>query len=453
MPVVERPKAKRLRAGKAHRNALLESLPEEQRPIAEQVVLGGLPAVRQAIEKQNAERAAAGEPAIAAGPLVEIAEKLVRRVRAAEWRDRAEAAQRDLEHLDLRDLRSVVSTADAAGKDEEARALAQSLREGLAARVDAEHATWLNELTATVDVGRIVRALRISSRPPKAGSPLPAELSARLIAGAGDALTADAPPERWVAVLDALAFAPVRDKVIPASLPKELHADVQATIARLATRIPKIAHIFEVTPDRNAPRPKPERRRPPKPKLPKPKSEAKTPPPKSEADGSEADKPQAEGSATPSAEPKPDTHLAESAPSDPKPEVDVAETTEIVPTSDSPQAQELSETSNQPPEAAPAPKPEQAQERAENSDATIGDTALADPDPDQVQGQELSDDGAASAAGALLPDPEQVPERQPQETESSGEAAGGAGVSPASAPEAGSAVPQAPSSDAEGVTS
>ncbi|MGQ0832450.1 MAG: hypothetical protein ACT4OV_12315, partial [Microthrixaceae bacterium] len=34
MPVVERPKAKRLRAGKAHRNALLESRPEEQRPIA-----------------------------------------------------------------------------------------------------------------------------------------------------------------------------------------------------------------------------------------------------------------------------------------------------------------------------------------------------------------------------------------------------------------------------------
>ena len=68
MPAVERPKAKRLRAGKAHRTALLESLPEEQRPIAEQVVLGGLPAVRQAIEKQNAERTAAGDTPIAAGP-------------------------------------------------------------------------------------------------------------------------------------------------------------------------------------------------------------------------------------------------------------------------------------------------------------------------------------------------------------------------------------------------
>jgi hypothetical protein len=277
MPAVERPKAKRLRAGKAHRSALLDSLPEEHRPIAEQVVLGGLPAVRQAIEKQNAERAAAGEAAIAAGPLLEIAEKLVPKVRAAEWRDRAEAAQRDLDQLDLRDLRSVVSAADSGGKDEEARSLAQALKEGLAARVDAEHAGWLAELNATLDVGRIVRALRLSSRPPKAGAPLPPEVATRLTEGAGAALTADAAPERWVAVLDALAFAPVRDKVIPTSLPKELHADVQATIARLATRIPKIAHIFEITPDRNAPRPKVERRRPPKPKKQPPKPAAEKP--------------------------------------------------------------------------------------------------------------------------------------------------------------------------------
>ncbi len=303
MPSVERPKAKRLRAGKAHRNALLESLPAEQRPIAEQVVLGGLPAVRQAIEKQNAERAAAGEPAITAGPLLDIAEKLVPRVRAADWRDRAEAAQRDLEQLDLRDLRSVVSTADAAAKDDESRALAQALKAGLTTRVDAEHAAWLAELTATLDVGRIVRALRLSSRPPKAGAPLPPEIAAALTTQASEALTSDAAPERWVAVLDALAFAPVRDKVIPASLPNELHADVQATIARVATRIPKIAHIFEVTPDRNAPRPKTERRRPPKPTTSRPKSDKpKSDKPESDkpkSDKPETDKPRAEVAADP----------------------------------------------------------------------------------------------------------------------------------------------------------
>jgi hypothetical protein len=284
VPVVERPKAKRLRPGKAHRTALLESLVEEQRPIAEQVVLGGLPAVRQAIEKQNAERTAAGEAAIAAGPLLELAEKLVPKVRAAEWRDRAEAAKRDLEVVDLRDLRSVVSAADSIARDDESRTLARELREGLTARVDAEHTAWLEELTATVGVGRIVRALRLSSRPPKAGAPLPADLATKLIEQAGAALTADAAPERWVAVLDALAFAPVRDRVIPASLPENLHDDVKATIARLATRIPKIAHIFEVDPDPSAPRP--ERRRPPKPK--KPAAEKSGTKPKRDADPGKA---------------------------------------------------------------------------------------------------------------------------------------------------------------------
>jgi len=266
VPAIERPKAKRLKAGKAHWSALLESLPEAERPIAEQLRLGGLPGVRQAIEKQNQERAAAGESPINGAPLIEIAERLASKVRAAEWRDRAEAAKKDIEVVDLRDLRSVVSAAGDAGKDPEARALADELKAALATRVEAEHQLWLQELTATLDVGRIVRALRVSSRPPKAGVPLPAELAARLVEGTNEALTAEASPERWVAVLDALAFSPVRDRVIPASLPVELHPDVRATIARLATRIPKIAHIFEIEPDRSAPRPKIERRRPRKPR-------------------------------------------------------------------------------------------------------------------------------------------------------------------------------------------
>jgi hypothetical protein len=320
VPVVERPKAKRLRPGRAHRKALLESLPEEQRPIAEQVVLGGLPAVRQAIEKQNAERTAAGESAIAAGPLLELAEKLVPKVRTAEWRDRAEAAQRDLEVLDLRDLRSVVSAADAAAKDDETRALATTLREGLAQRADAEHQAWLAELTATVEVGRIVRALRLSSRPPKAGSPLPPDLATKLAEGAGAALTEDAAAERWVAVLDALAFAPVRDKVIPASLPKELHADVKATIARLATRIPKIAHIFEIEPDRNAPRPKVERRRPKKKPAPRPPRGDAAPAPDPQPEPAPEVEPEAQQEVQPESEPTPTPEVQAEAQPEPEPE-------------------------------------------------------------------------------------------------------------------------------------
>lgn len=377
MPAVERPKAKRLRAGKAHRTALLESLPEEQRPIAEQVVLGGLPAVRQAIDKQNAERAAAGDSPITAGPLLELAEQLVPKVRVAEWRDRAEAAQRDLDVIDLRDLRSVVSAADAVAKDDETRALAQSLREGLVKRADAEHQAWLSELTATVDVGRIVRALRLSSRPPKAGAPLPPELATRLTEAANAALTEDAAAERWVAVLDALAFSPVRDKVIPASLPKDLHEDVRTTIARLATRIPKIAHIFEIEPDRSAPRPKVERRKPKRPPKPTTKGPGKAgrkdqdPAPKDEPPTSEEPTRSPEPAST-SEEPRDDAVVEEPTPS-PEP----------APTTEEPRDEAAAEE----PTASPEPEGGEAAGGAGASPADQAEGGSADPEPSEREAQ------------------------------------------------------------------
>ncbi len=454
MPAVERPKAKRLRAGKVHRGALLESLPEEQRPIAEQVVLGGLPAVRQAIEKQNAERAAAGETAIAAGPLLEMAEKLVPKVRAAEWRDRAEAAQKDLDVIDLRDLRSVVSAADAGGKDEEARALAHTLKEGLVARVDAEHTAWLTELNATLDVGRIVRALRLSSRPPKAGSPLPKDVATRLTTMAGEALTTEAAPERWVAVLDALAFAPVRDKVIPTSLPKELHADVQATIARLATRIPKIAHIFEITPDRNAPRPKAERRRPPKPKKPGegPKGEGKreggkprSGPPKDAAPAAEGSEPQATDEAAPTTEvtepavASTDASVPAAEGSEPQATDEAVPTTEVTePAVASTDASEPAVTSALAVETAPA-EGEASPEAAEATSSTAAEVSepreAADEAAPAVEAPEPNEPTAAPPAEdseetPSAPAPDAAPGAEPDSPAAVTEAADGPGELP-----------------------
>ena len=51
-----------------------------------------------------------------------------------------------IETVDLRDIRSVVVAADGAARDEETRALADQLREGLSNRVDAEHNAWRDEL-------------------------------------------------------------------------------------------------------------------------------------------------------------------------------------------------------------------------------------------------------------------------------------------------------------------
>ncbi len=185
-----RPKAKRLRAGRAHRKALLASLPPEQVPIAEQLFAGGLPAVRQAIATQNDTLKAEGKPEVPAKSLVALAEQMLPQIRSAEWRDRADAALADVDEIDLRDLRSVVGADDAA-RDEESRAIASHLREALTTRVEKEHSAWLDEIGTALDESRIVRALRLSTRPPKAGARFPAPLAARLTEAAGVALERD----------------------------------------------------------------------------------------------------------------------------------------------------------------------------------------------------------------------------------------------------------------------
>ena len=241
-----RPKAKRLRAGRTHRNAVLASLPAEQKPIAEQVLRGGIPAVRQAVEKQNESNRAEGRPEISPEPLLQLAEQLMPALRTAEWRDKAEAALADLGDLDLRDLRSVVVAADAAARDDETRALAEQLRNGLAQKVESEQTAWLAEIAELLDGGRAVRALRVSSRPPKAGAPLPQDLATKLAEAASDSLTAETGQDRYATVLDALAYSPVRTQVTPKGVPAEPSAELLAAVKKVAPRLPSIAALFGI---------------------------------------------------------------------------------------------------------------------------------------------------------------------------------------------------------------
>jgi hypothetical protein len=283
-----KPKAKRLRAGRTHRKAALDALPAAEQVIAEQVLNGGIPAVRQAIEKMNEQAKASGGKEVAAQPLIAIAERLLPDLRAAEWRDKAEAALADLAELDLRDLRSVVVAADTGAKDEESRELASQLREGLTTRLDNEQAAGIAELQETLAEGRVVRALRLSSRPPKAGAPLPAEVATKLADAASAALTSDTLPDRWATVLDALSFSPVRLTVAPASKPETPSEELVAVITRMADRVPKVAEAFGIDPASAPARkgrsrggsggPKGAKPRPPRPpKAPKPAADAPKP--------------------------------------------------------------------------------------------------------------------------------------------------------------------------------
>jgi hypothetical protein len=262
----------------------LADLPPEQRPVAEQVLRGGIPAVRQALEKQNAERTAAGQDPVPTDALLKMAEDLTPALRSAEWRDRAEAALADIDELDLRDLRSVVVAADLGARDEESRGLADQLRAGLTRRVDSEQTAWLAEIAELLAGGRAVRALRVSSRPPKAGAPLPPDLAAKLTAAAASSLTAETAQDRYATVLDALAFSPVRAQVEPEGVPAEPSTELLAAVTKVASRLPAIAARFGIEATAT------KRPRPPKPPRP-PRSDAAPSPVESPAEGVVAETP------------------------------------------------------------------------------------------------------------------------------------------------------------------
>ena len=261
----QRPKPKRLRPGKARRNAVLADLPEEQRPIAE-MALQGMSAVRARVKEENTRLEAAGQPTMPEASVVKMAEDMLPKLRVAEWLDRAEAAQRQMEHLDLRDLRSVVAAGDdpIVARDESTRAVADDLRASLVRKQEEELTLWFGDIDAAIGVGRVIRALRLSSQPPKAGVMFPPDLARRLGEAATAALAPDDPADRWIAVLEAAAFSPVRTLVTPTTAPTVITDDLKATTLRLGPALPQIAALLGVEIPAGTPKPKPLRAGPPR---------------------------------------------------------------------------------------------------------------------------------------------------------------------------------------------
>jgi hypothetical protein len=258
-----RPKPKRLRPGKTNRTAVLADLPEEQRPIAD-LALQGMGAVRQRVREENQKAVADGRAEMPEASVVKLAEDLLPRLRVAEWRDRAEAAIRQLENLDLRDLRSVVAASGdpMVARDESTRALSDDLKAALVTKQDQELQLWFGDVDAALAVGRVIRALRLSSQPPKAGVPFPVDIAKRLADSANASLAPSDAPDRWSAMLEAAAFSPVRLQIKPTRKPDVVSDELLATVKRLAPALPQIAEMFEVEVDPKVSMPKPLRTNP-----------------------------------------------------------------------------------------------------------------------------------------------------------------------------------------------
>jgi hypothetical protein len=225
-----------------HRNAMLASLRPEQIPVAEQLLRGGLHAVRQAIDAQNAAAKTSGKPPVSSDALLAMADELLPTVRLAEWKDRAAVAQTAGKDYRLRELRVVVTASRTVNLDEEGRTMAKALQESLDQRTAALREEWLARITNALNDGRVQQALEASVRPPDPGTRCPAELAVRLAEAAGQAMTAELPPEEWMRLLDTVVASPVRRTVKPAGIPND---EVAQQAARHASgSVPALAKLL-----------------------------------------------------------------------------------------------------------------------------------------------------------------------------------------------------------------
>ena len=227
-----------------YRNAFLATLGSQEIPIAEQLLRGGIPAVRSAIEEQNATARAASQPEASSDAIMVIAEKLLPQTSLAMWKDRASSALSAGKETRLRDLRAIASASRSVSLDDEARAMATTIQESLATRSTALVDEWVQRMTSALDEGRIVDALAASARPPEHSTRCPADVANKLTIAAGAAMTAQTNPSEWIAILIAVVASPVRRTVKPEGIPHDASAHGEAVKA--AGSVPALAKLLGI---------------------------------------------------------------------------------------------------------------------------------------------------------------------------------------------------------------
>jgi len=230
------PRGKRLKAKRKHRNNFLNALPELHRPLATEVMTGSIPNLREKMKLMDL-------PEGFDEPILSFAEELNRGIKAAEWLDKAEAIDSNIDSVDLQDFRSVIAASSNFAKSPEAISLKEKLEAGLKIRIEKELQEWMKIIKDALQEGKVVRALNFSSRPPKAGTQLPEDISKELVLQASNALSSEASPERWGVVAEAVAFSPIRLKVEPISLPAQMDEELEKVLQKHSERFPAIAAL------------------------------------------------------------------------------------------------------------------------------------------------------------------------------------------------------------------
>lgn len=257
-PRSDRPERGALPQSTVHRNALLAELRAEQVPVAEQLLRGGLPSVREAIAEQERSARQQGQPAPASEAILRMAEDLLPLTALAAWKDRAAAVHAAGKDVRLRDLRTTSVAAKTVTLDEEGRVLAAQLHEQLEHRIKAMEEGWVTSIERALEEGKVADALAAVASPPDRSLRCSADLAGRISTAAGEALNADLAPAAWMELARAAAASPMRRTIKPAGIPTDENA--QAVARSLAGSLPDLAKQLGL----KVPPPPPRRPAPPK---------------------------------------------------------------------------------------------------------------------------------------------------------------------------------------------
>ena len=225
-----------------HRNALLATLSPEQLPVAEQLLRGGMPAVRTAVAEQNKNASAQGRPTVDPTTIDRIAEELLGKTTLALWKDRATGAIGAGRELRLRDLRAVVTSAKTVSLDDEARTQLKELQVALTARLEHLRTQWTEKLEHAVDAKNVKEALGLVARPPDMSTRVSAEMAAKVIAIASEALTAEQDPTLWKEIVTLTIDTSIRRNVKPVGIPDD--ESCKALAIHNAGAIPELAKLL-----------------------------------------------------------------------------------------------------------------------------------------------------------------------------------------------------------------
>jgi hypothetical protein len=224
------------------RNALLASLSAEQLPVAEQLLRGGMPSVRQAVAEQNRNAEAQGRPTINAEVIDRIAEELLGKTNLAFWKDRAAGAIGAGKELRLRDLRAVVTSSKTVSLDDEARVQHKELQGALNARVEALRTEWTAKLERALENNDVLEALRLTIRTPEPTTRVSSEAAAKIVAMTSAALTAESNPVTWKEIVNTAVESPVRRLIKPVGIPAD--PECNALAVKNAGSIPEFAKLL-----------------------------------------------------------------------------------------------------------------------------------------------------------------------------------------------------------------